>query len=271
MVFIQNSLASDIPLPLHGLHYPCSNPRFPTVLDTMVLGCGPDGSVDRMMSLHDQKIVDLPEKNNWSTGEVLFRTGSPGGIWDPTSKRWVSDRILVQNAVGRSQFGLIAVLGETEILLREKDERIQYQRAAKPIGWHPPAITNNVVAWIEGLEQDAKIVIWHWQEGDKITTISSISPLYLYSDESRLVWNEPNRIRIYNTETKQSDEIEVSNIQGLTVDSNLICWSEWVEKDLDIRCDDGFHLRREGNQEWPQLHATGLYFRENGVLMWLPR
>lgn len=267
---IQSAQGTEIPIPVHGVNNKCNDPRFPLVLSEVVIGCGIDGEVDRAMSLHDQKVHLLPEKNQWSTGEILFRVGNPGGIWDLEEQRWIGYRIVTENAVATSKSDWIAVLGEEEMLVRNRSENTQFRHPARSIGWHPPAITNDVIAWIEGVGDTGQIVLWYWKEGNKTITISSQSPLYLYSSSNRLVWSEPKQIQIYHTKSAKREAISVENIQGIAVNDERICWSEWMGNDLDIRCDDGFHLKRKGNQQWPQLLDTGLYFREEGVLMWLP-
>ena len=262
--------AEEIPIPVHALPFPCTDPHFPALLEEYIIGCGVDGNVDRIMSIHDQKVHQLPNDDVWGTGTALFRMGTPGGLWDPTGKQWTGGRIFVDQGTAITQHDTIAVLNENEIVVRRINDKAQYHHPAQGIGWQRPAITQHAVAWIEWTETGEEIALWNWREGEETIFIPAEKPLFLVSDKHRLVWSEPQQIVIYDTQTEQREVIPVQAVRGLTIHERKICWTSWTEEDLDIHCDDGFHLNRKGHQQWPQLHDTGLYFQENGALMWLP-
>ena len=173
-----NPAHAQTPIPVHGLHFSCTDPKFPAVLEEYILGCGPDGEVDRMMSIHDKTVTLLPEKGNWGIGTVLFRLGRPGGIWDPNQEMWSGDRVLRDVGAVITQQDVVAVTTQSEVIVRRRDQRIQHRQEAKPVGWHPPAVTSTYVAWIEWNTTGQKIAIWEWENGGEIQEIPVNHPLF---------------------------------------------------------------------------------------------
>jgi hypothetical protein len=275
--------ASELPnhidivaVPIQALTNPCQNPRYPRILEDYILGCGLDGKVDRAFRFKDGIVTKLPHKENWAEGERIFRTGSPGGLWDPQKEMFQGGRFFGEGVAAKVQYGFIAVLSSDYVAIGDLAKVEQYRRQATPIGWAPPVLLKGIdqsnpskVAWIEWSSNGMDVVIWEWNSGTEPVRLSTDRALSLVGEGQDLWWTEANSIEHFNLNSGLRSSISARSAQSLYIRDGVLCWSAWAISDLDVFCNDGFHLEREGHQEWPQLHESGLYFSERGRLMWL--
>lgn len=269
--FVLNAFSAE-PVPVHGVTL-CQDQYFPAITDDWILFCSPSSQKNRLYNRHSKEISPLPYSENWAQGTLLFLIGKEGGVWDSAAQQMQGRRVILasnkqEQVVGNSTKDKVVVAVQDRVILLDTQTGLQYQTSASPIGWHPPVILAQQVAWIEWFGDSAHIVLWNWQT-DRHSIITAEQPLFLVAEKDKLAWSEPEQIVIWDqkTETKQTVKTRASG--GLSLQNGRLCWAADENNQLDIWCSDGFHLDRKGAQEWPVQTADGLYFREEGKLWWM--
>ena len=84
-----------------------------------------------------------------------------------------------------------------------------------------------------------------------------------------IAWVSQGSIKLWNTKTGMRKK--VAAVTGFNAPPALqgdwICWEFRSQSDIDLRCSNGFELRRPGHQTHPMLLGNRLLFREEGRLM----
>mgnify|MGYP001029119995 CR=1 FL=1 len=261
--------AEPLAIPVHEVPFICEEVGFPLVLEQGVLGCSRDGTVDRWFDFTTSTVVELPTEQ-WILGDVLFRWGLDGGLWDVQTQTWKTPRRRVLNPISisgssgsRVQDHRIVWTDENTVRWLDLDTGHEHKYAANPLGGQAPAWWNGAVVWIEW-NQVMGIHIWlpHQQV---YRTIESDYPTSLIAVGERLAWVSGGDVVTWSFEQGER-RLGRTKVQQVYATEKGICWTQWYVEDVDVFCEGGWHLRRVGHQSYPVWFGETLYFLEEGRL-----
>lgn len=274
-------------VPLHGLDHACQDARYPALAGPWVVACGPEGLVDRALSLETGVELRLPAQAaapGLAEG-LLLLVGSPaGGIrLEPGGATLldlpqVRTRTLAPPATDGTRG---AVLAEGSVSAWPLTERTRVTHPARPVGWYPPALAGQVLAWVQDGGADGEDVWALGLEGED----AAPRPLaggpghqrHVVGSGDFLAWVEPGAVVIHDTRTGQERRLPVETGFSAppTLWGEVLCWEERPapgpegERDgVDIRCSDGLDAAGPGHQRWPSRFGPWLLYRE-GDQPWL--
>ncbi|NOY27805.1 MAG: hypothetical protein GXP62_18230 [Oligoflexia bacterium] len=281
-----------VAVPLHGLDQPCRDQRFPTLAGPWVVACGPDGRVDRVLSLISGVEYRLPQamiSPGLSPG-LLMAVGPDAGLialQDTGPELLDRPRSRTPSIAAPATDGSIgAALYEGRVSAWPLDSPTHRLVEAHPVGWYPPALVPGLVAWVEDAGPDGEDV-WAMSTTDRHATPRPLSAgpgnqRHVVSSGSWLAWVEPASIVLLDTATEKSHRIAAHT--GFSAPPALwqdtVCWEtrpdspdspdsgEDPQAGVDIRCSDGLDAAGPGHQRWPARFEGWLLYRQDGIL-WL--
>lgn len=260
---------AEVPIPIHEI-YLCEDNGSLIATEHWIVGCSKKGNRRLIWSFATKTSIQLPENDGWLHGDSLFRIGRDGGSWSLDSQQFHGSRIFVSpsDGIGRIE-GKIAVVGTVNsIVVLEQGRGTSYTREARPIGYYPPVILSEQVAWIEWEANRQVIQVWSWKTGE-LKTIPAKEPLALVGENNILAWSEPDAIQVFDLDLGTQEAISSSVRGALSLKDGRLCWAELQGVETDIRCSDGFELERKGLQFSPIQLAVGMLFLEEQGVMWL--
>ncbi len=246
--------------PLHDLPYSCIDPRYPVFIQEWVVSCAANNKIGRALSLQTGEVVQFSATEmQVGFGDDIFL--GKAGSYDFAQKkvlkkaRIVSDLIAPPTAFKET----VAYLGEEFVAFRVG--RQSFTHKTSPDGWYPPAISNDWVGWVE----NEHIHAWHSSSAEPAIQLGK--GRHIKGTEKGFFWYTDTAIKFWNPTTLEQWSIPARVVDRISVFADLVCWSQWGEKDIDIHCSDGFVLQREGHQLWPSVEQDWLLFQENGKPM----
>lgn len=266
-----------VAVPLYALAAPCDDPRYPALAGPFVVGCGPDGLVDRALSLQTGRVLTLPlqARSPALDDGQIYIPGFEGGLIrltepEPTlaeDTAAIHDTLVAPPALRGPH---VAVLTADRVQAAAVTDHARRLYDAHPVGWYPPAIAGDRVAWIDtgGADPSASAVWWMPLEG------GAPAPLgpgrHVVGSARRLAWVTDDALVVLDLDTSQRTQrpVQTGFSAAPAVWQDVLCWEAWGEADLDIQCDDGVSVTRPGHQQWPSRFAQWLVFREGGQV-WL--
>ncbi len=268
-------------VPLYALSDSCQDDRFPRLAGPFVVGCGKGGRVDTILSLETGEVWELDVGlDHATTGpSALYAPGQDGGFWHLTASGPQAFEDLA--VIREPPFGMAATDGEHVVFLgvehlqafnlEERARRLIPTRAA---GWEGAALAWPTVAWTvvrdDGTHQVMRLEAGGADESRRIT--QGTGPQRLVVGQGRhLAWVEGTDLVIFDLEA--STERHISARTGFQAPPTLwqgeACWESREEGgEIDLRCSDGLHLERPGDQLWPSRWGPWLLFQEDGTA-WL--
>ena len=257
--------ANPIIVPVHQLPYTCHKVGFPLVLPTGIFGCNQRHEVGLWYDFSTDRVTKLPN-GPWLVGDDLFLMGEDGGWWDRDQAILRNEQaIAVVSEVGQIQGDWIFWTDVQSVSVMDRHRKVVTSREANPLGGQSLVRMGNMMAWIEwGVSMGIHV----WDVGtDRHWWVQSDHPTSLVAANQQLAWVSKGDIHMWNpidvdTEPTTKGLLRVhqvfSTVQGL-------CWTAWQE-DVDIFCDGGFHLSRNGLQTQPVWIENKLYFLEDRKL-----
>lgn len=262
-------------IPLYDLSAPCDDRRYPQLAGPWVVGCGPGGVVDRALSLETGVLHHLPSPATapaLDDGQV-YLPGADGGRLrlTPTAVHRDETGVRLRDPLAAPpalRDDAIVVLAEDAVLVARVGDPLRRRYPSSPQGWYPPAIAGDRVAWIEAGER-----LW-WMTLDKghpeAMPVAGPNARHVVASGPYLSWVEPDRLVQMDVRTADVQVFPVRT--GFSAPPSawgaVLCWEQWGEVDLDVRCSDGLQVQRPGHQQWPSRWEKWLLFREAGIV-WL--
>lgn len=264
-------------VPLYALSRPCQDDRFPRLAGPYVVGCGKRGLVDRVLSLETGELWELDQGlASAGTGEAaLYAPGPDGGLWRLTHEgpvpveeiAVVRQRPLGMPATDGVHLALVDAGHLQAFAASSQARRLVETRAA---GWEAPALSWPVVAWT--VVDEAGDHDLHWLPD---AARGRPEPLAEGPGDQRLVvaqggwlaWVDRGEVVIHELST--GEQVRPASATGFNAAPALwqgvACWESREEDgDIDLRCSDGRHLDRPGDQLSPGLWGPWLLFHEDG-------
>jgi len=237
--------------------------------------------------LEQGAVVPLPLTNSITPGvapDVVFEPGQSEGWIHLEDVTLVSEPITTEEGVRffrpmitppTTNDVIVAGLARDAVMVTRRGERVTSLVEAHPVGWYPPAVAGDRVAWVnQGTEAGVEQIWWMTIEDrqPEPLTPDATHARHVVGAGSLLAWVEPGSVQLLNVETHERQEFKVSTGFSAppTAWSGGVCWETWGPTDLDIVCSDGMEVRRAGHQRWPSRYDEWLIFRE-GEIVWLMR
>ena len=272
--------APGVAVPLYAFS-PCQDPRYPALAGGWVVGCGPDGLVDRALSLADSGLVVLPEGGRTpalAEAQVIFVT--PGGtrlfqLGRPADQQPTGLARYPQVTVAPPGFDghHLALLRADALMVGAPDDRGSHVWEAHPAGWYPPAVAWPWVAWVQDAgEGDEDVYAVNTSRADAPIALAKgpEHQRHVVASGAFLAWVEDARIVVLDTTTMDRHVIPARTgfSAPISLWGRVVCWEERGKDDIDIVCSDGMRADGPGDQEAPSRWGPWLLYRSQGRV-WL--
>ncbi len=256
----------EIGVPVQELPYSCNAMGFPLVLKDGILGCDQQGKTNQWLDFFTNQVHSLPT-GQWLSGDQPFMIGPEGGMWNLESGKFEQPRQrlieeISENSVRiRGQKILWSTIDSVNIFDLGSN---QIQRIpATPLLGQPPDLLKGVVAWIEWGEVPG-IVLWDTVTED-INKIPFDHPTQLVCSKVRCGWI--SNLGIHTMTDVGSIQLYPSaGVQHLTIYQDNLCWNEVLDGINSVHCLEGAIKIVEVYPFEPQLHSSGMYFKNDGRL-----
>ena len=268
---------SGVAVPLYAASAPCDDRRYPALAGPWVVACGPDGQVDRVLSLRTGRQLDLPLSSPSPAldDSALYIPGFGGGLIQlHESGALLADGIATIHDPAVAPAALsgerVVVLSADRVQSARLLDRARLKHDAQPVGWYPPAIAGDHVAWVDtGGQPDGTAIWWMPLEGGDPQQLAA-DGRHVQGSPQRLVWVTDAAIVSRDPVTAQvtTQPVRTGFSAPPSLWQDVLCWEEWGDADVDITCDDGLSVVRPGHQQWPSRWDRWLLFRE-GDQVWL--
>lgn len=275
-------LALAAPRPLYAVRHDCDDDRYPALAGEWVAACGPNGQVDRVISLNGGAELRLPfaATSPGLASDTVYAPGLDGGmamvVMDAIDASEDLTRVVDALVAPPATDGIhIAVLGRDYLEAFAATERQRRRISARPAGWYPPALAWPWVAWVEDAGPDGEDVrAVNMLKQDPPMTIAG-GPGYqrhVVGDGTHLAWVEEDAVVLWDTDTDERRRIPAKTgfNAPITLSDGVVCWESRDGVDVDIACSDGLVVQRPGDQLWPSREGPWLLFRE-GDVSWVVR
>lgn len=259
-------------LPLYALKHRCTDPRFPRLAGPWVVGCGAGGTVDRALSIHSGRVIELPRGLSPAgtgpgfvvgTGRRggLFRLTEAGAVEIPDTTR-ITERLVAPPATDGEH---IAILSERGLQAFPVTHGARSIHPAEAMGWHAPALAWPWVAWVQDAGGgDADIWIRDVRDRASARALAAGPGRQdrVVARGSWLAWVDDGDVTVLDLESGTQRRIEAAT--GFrappAVWEGEACW-ETRGEDVDIACSDMPGIDGEGHQGWPDRWGPWLLYR----------
>lgn len=264
-------------VPLYALSRGCQDDRFPRLAGPYVVGCGKGGRVDRILSLETGELFELDEGlSHAGTGEAaLYAPGAAGGLWRLTRQgpvraegvTVVRERPLGMPATDGVHLAVLTGPHLQAFSASSPARRLVETRAA---GWEAPALSWPGVAWTVVDEAGDHDVHWLPEAGQGQPEALAAGPgdqRLVVAQGGWLAWVDEGEVVLHEVDSGARQRLPArTGFNGPpALWQGVACWESREEDgDIDLRCSDGRHLDRPGDQLWPSLWGPWLLFQEEG-------
>ncbi len=269
VALIGQAQGDPVAIPVHRVPHACQESGFPLVLEQGILGCDKSGRVSRWYPFDDGEpsgTIDTLPEGSWLLGQVPFRGGMNGGLWHPITKDWSGPNSRTLSTIDEGQ----GFATEQHVLWSSVEavhwmslgSGIQRQHSAHPLQGQHPVWWKDSIAWVE----------WGNQPGIHLFNVQTAEPQYIRSEyPTSLVATAEGVYWICGGDICQWTSTGVltqgrDRIHELYNSEKGLCWTQWLEGDVDILCEGGWRLKRAGDQSQPVWRGESLYFIESGKL-----
>jgi len=140
-----------------------------------------------------------------------------------------------------------------------------------PMGWYPPAIGGQQIAWVADAGPDGADVWWvPVGKGHAEPLATGPGQQHHVAGHDRwLAWASPDEVVIFDTVTgeRTTHPTQTGFSAGLTLWRDVACWETRDGASVDIACSDGVRIEGEGHQRWPSRWEDHLLYRDGEQLM----
>ena len=242
------------------------------------MGCGPQGEVDRALSIQSGQLHQLPisGRSPALSDSALYLPGYGGGLVhllesgpEPAlDVATIHTPAIAPTALHGDRVALLSAGSVQSFLVTD---RVRHIHDASPVGWYPPALTDTHVAWVDTGGVPSETEIW-WMplDGSADPQRLSASGRHVIGSPAHLAWVTDTHLFQLDLATgvTSSRPIQTGFHSPPALWGAVLCWEHWGATDLDITCDDGLSMSRPGHQQHPSRWGRWLLYRE-GNLPWL--
>lgn len=264
-------------VPLYALSDGCLDDRFPRLAGPYVVGCGKGGMVDRVLSLSTGLLWELPRAlHHAGTGEAaIYAAGPEGALLQlrESGPSQVEDITVVREApfaMPTTDGVHLAVLSVDHVQAFEAHERGRRLVETRAAGWEAPALSWPLVAWTvvdEGGDHDVMVMNAEERGQPEPLAGGPGDQRLVVSQGGRFAWVDEGDVVLTGPEGQGQERVEAHTgfRSAPTLWEGVACWENREEdEDIDLRCSDGWHLDRPGDQLSPSRWGPWLLFQEDG-------
>ncbi len=268
--------APGVALPVHALTHACTDLRYPALAGAWIVGCGPDGRVDRALSLATGREVRLPRALDAPAlgPAVVYAPGPAGGFWvlgaDGSVKSVDVARLRdIAVAPAATDGAHVAVLSADKVQAFPTEARSRPTFEVRARGWYAPALAWPWVAWVEDAGGgDEDVLAIDVQEGGDPRVLGGGTghQRHVVGSGAFLAWVEPDEVVLWDssTDTRTSYPAQTGFRAPLALWQDVICWETRAGADVDIECSDGVEVGGSGDQLSPSRWDRWLLFHQDG-------
>lgn len=255
----------------------CDDDRYPRLAGEWLVGCEHGGDVDAAWSLRTGERVELDAGRAPGVGDgVVYaadgrawrlpdpRPGGPLGAGVPVAPPAVDGtRVAVAYADHLERYTL--------------GDHVRPHLEARPLPWYAPALAGPLVAWVERSRETGEDV-WVAGEDDQRRLLAGGpgDQRHVVGAGDWLAWVEPGAVVRHHVRTGETTRFPADTgfrAPPALGPDGVVCWEDRAELraggDIDLRCSDGLHLDRPGDQRAPSRSAGWLAFHEGKWVMLL--
>ena len=254
--------------PLPWLGKVCSPTSLPRLSGGWIFGCNSSGRPTKALSvLTGDQVEFSPPQGAWglSQGTVLDLEGkiafTPEG--EEVQLTPISSSV---HAPLISSSKTLVFSGERGIeTMRMGSNTRTLLAESTPAPWYPPALNNHGVFWVH-LQNGKEEIHWQAHTADQPEPFATDNqPLrHVVGDGDHVAWMSDTAVYLRNLTTGATQETSgaVHSNNSLALSGDLVCYEAFADEDLDIFCNNGFHLERPGHQRSPSIWRDWLVFHE---------
>jgi hypothetical protein len=247
-----------------------------------IITCGTDGAVNRAVSIETGQTVKV--------GPSVRAPGlAPGQLYDPQvgmfslareettpSTAFHNHRWAALSAPPATHGDTIAVTTKNSMDTTELGTGVVRRfgpdaTVPRPLGWYPPAISVEHIAWVVDGGSDGPDIWWVPKTGGRATPLAEGPGRHhhVVASEQWMAWVSPGAVVILDTATGAKTHIaaETGFSAGLSLWQDVACWETRTNANVDIVCSDGVRIEGKEHQRWPYRWGNHLLYREQDTLM----
>ena len=260
--------AEPILRPLPSIGKVCSSSYLPRLSGGWVFGCDSSGHPDRAFhapsgeqlqfsaprgpwGISDGLLLDLQRKKAFTPGAEHVRlTPIASSVHAPLVSS--GETVVFSSTQG---IETMQINGQSRTLLQN----------SRPAPWYRPALNDHGVFWVE-IHQGKEEIHWkpHSEDVPRPFAQGDQALRHVTAEGNLVAWMSDTAVFLRNlsTGTTQEYSADVHSNEALALSEGLLCYEARGDYDLDIFCNNGFHLQRPGHQRRPSLWRGWLVFHE---------
>jgi hypothetical protein len=253
----------------------CDDTRFPALAGPWIAACGPDGAVDRVISVVNQQEFPLPVAHlSPALGDrMVYVPGMAGGAWrlTETGPVAVSDlaRVARAPAAPAATDGQhFVVLGQTGVEAWSSGDTTRRTWATQAREYQAPALAWPWVAWVADGPAGGQVWVVDVRETNpKALSAPTVDARHPVGTGVQFWWVEDGVLVTLYPLTGRKDVVAKGPTgfsAPLSAWQDVVCWEERGAEGVDVHCSDGLGADGPGDQQWPSRYDRWLLYRDNG-------
>jgi hypothetical protein len=277
------ALANEGPLQQIGfdralpeLRHPCEDRRFPALAGPFALGCSA-GAVDLVVDLRSGRLSGLEHAvDHPGLGPgLLYAQGKEQGLWTlpaPRPSLGHANEVPRPLAAPVTNGKLVAWPVRGHLVLVEPGASTRNLVDADSMPWHPPALADAWVAWVDGREQrwlDTDIWAKRTDRGDPPFPLARAPgpQSHIVGDGPFLAWTDGDDVRVEDMRSHERRRYPAATgfRAGLGLWEGVACWEDRGGPSLDVHCSDGLGVQGSEDEGWPSREGPWLLYRKGNM------
>jgi len=235
--------------------------------------------VDTAVSLTTGAVVTLPAMDRPALSDGVVYTPAQGHVTlkKPSAAKpsaFERTRFAGRTAAPGISSAGVAVVQESALSLLASGSRVVRSVGGSgtpvPMGWHPPAVSDDWVAWVVDGGPSGADVWWIQMAGGTPTELDGGpgDQHHVVAQGQWLAWVRPEEVVIMDTtdHSKTTVSAQTGFSAGLSLWQGVACWETREGADVDIACSDGVKITGDGHQRWPSRWDRWLLYRDGDTV-----
>ncbi|HNH45386.1 MAG TPA: hypothetical protein PKY30_00010 [Myxococcota bacterium] len=271
-----------LPLPLRVEPLPALRSRCPVGLAGAWVYWCTGSTVDRIMNLEGREVLTIQgPKEPAAAAGLLYRPGM--GLWRLPAPEAEAGTLVIGAERWATDGQDVVVSWPDRVELFALAGGVRTRTSARPLPQQPLAVGDGEGLWVERDGATGEDIWYRDKRADAHPLARrEIAQRLPVADGRWRGWAEPDHAilddRISGERRRypslaiaqkiESNATSIGFLSNLSLWQQVLCWEERVPKaegvDIDLRCSDGLHLDRPGNQRAPSRFGPWLLFEEAG-------